>query len=187
VGRRICSSAGPRKYGSYFRRPRNRQKCGVFSWAGAVRTKISHRPTEAVNRGPKSSRSRACSFSLALARFAVLNHRAAARRAATPPALPSPRLPHARAARQPARTHATPRRPHSPRRARLVVMPHPRAAPGPPVPASSPGPIAAPPLSVPASSLCPIGTPGPRRARLLAMPHRRDPSPSPPPRRASSP
>jgi hypothetical protein len=199
VGRRICSSAGPRKYGSYFRRPRDRRKCGVFSWAGAVRMKISHRPTEAVNRGPKSSRSRACSFSLALARFAVLNHRAAARRAATPPHAAPPRRPHS--PHRASHTPAPPASPHArtPRRAArtpLVVpassscpipvprpalpCPPPRRAPSPHRPSPCPpprcAPSARPALVVPASSPCPIAVTH-RHRRLLAVPPRRDPSP----------
>jgi hypothetical protein len=67
VGRGIFSSAGPRKYDSYFRRPLDRRKCGVFSWAGALPTKITSLPTTIFvglspadeNKGPKSSPSRA--------------------------------------------------------------------------------------------------------------------------------
>jgi hypothetical protein len=38
---RIFSSGGPRKYDSCFRRPRNRRKCGIFSWAWPLPTKIT--------------------------------------------------------------------------------------------------------------------------------------------------
>jgi hypothetical protein len=63
VGRGIFLWAGPRAYGSYFCRPLDRRKCGVFSSASARPTKISHYPptifvglSEAdENRGPKSS------------------------------------------------------------------------------------------------------------------------------------
>jgi hypothetical protein len=44
----IFSSAGPRKYGSYFRRPRDRRKCGVFSWAGKYFRRQAHENTEVI-------------------------------------------------------------------------------------------------------------------------------------------
>jgi hypothetical protein len=44
----IFSSAGPRKYGSYFRWPRDRRKCGVFSWAGEYFRRQFHENTEVI-------------------------------------------------------------------------------------------------------------------------------------------
>jgi hypothetical protein len=44
----IFSSADPRKYGSYFRRPRDRRKCGVFSWAGEYVHRQAHENTEVI-------------------------------------------------------------------------------------------------------------------------------------------
>jgi hypothetical protein len=151
--RKLFSSAGPRKYGSYFRRPRDRQKCGVFSWAGAIPTKISHWPTTIFvglseadeNRGPKSSRSRARNFSLA--RLAILNHRVAARRRAA-------RTPLAVLASSPCPIAAPP-----------LVVPHRRAWP-------SSCPIGAPVRPSPCPPPC--CDPSSCRARLLAVPHHRE-------------
>jgi hypothetical protein len=44
----IFSSAGPRKYGSYFRRPRDRRKWGVFSWADQYFRRQAHENTEVI-------------------------------------------------------------------------------------------------------------------------------------------
>jgi hypothetical protein len=44
----LFSSAGPRKYGCYFRRPRDRRKCGVFSWAGVYFRGQAHENTEVI-------------------------------------------------------------------------------------------------------------------------------------------
>jgi hypothetical protein len=45
---RLFLSAGPRKYGCYFRRPRDRRKCGVFSWAGEYFRRQAHGNTEVI-------------------------------------------------------------------------------------------------------------------------------------------
>jgi hypothetical protein len=44
----IFSSAGPRKYRSYFRRSRDRRKCGVFSWAREYVRRQAHENTEVI-------------------------------------------------------------------------------------------------------------------------------------------
>jgi hypothetical protein len=44
----IFSSAGPRKYGSYFRQPRDRRKCGVFLWAGEYFRWKAHENTKVI-------------------------------------------------------------------------------------------------------------------------------------------
>jgi hypothetical protein len=44
----LFSSAGPRKYGCYFRRPRDRRKCSVFLWAGVYFRGQAHENTEVI-------------------------------------------------------------------------------------------------------------------------------------------
>jgi hypothetical protein len=140
VGRGIFLSAGPRKYGSYFRRPLDRQKCGVFSWAGSEADENNLCPTTIFaglsstdeNKGPKTTApSRAPTPSRSFEsspRCRLHAHRRAAAR----------RTRHAAPLAPLAARRAAPRRPHAPRRAPGTPRRTPTPRPSHPTPCRPP-------------------------------------------------
>jgi hypothetical protein len=153
VGQAIFSSAGRRKYESYFRRSPHRRKCCLFSSVPARPTKISPlfssaavRPTKIDAVNLESQPHRTFSLDRLISRRRTLPH-APVHRAARPP--------RALAAAPPPRRH---RAAPSPLRARRAPSPPPRRAP-----ASRP-------------RRCAPAAPPPRRALAAARPPRALPS-----------
>jgi hypothetical protein len=105
VGQRRFSSAGPRKYNRYFRRPRDRRNCVLFSSAAARPTKISGVFSSTASRPTKIKGPLIGLSALSLSRSS--NSRSLV--FAPPPACPT----SSRRRRRPPARPPSPRRPHT--------------------------------------------------------------------------